>query len=419
MPKVTRPLTNTEIKKATGKAKEYNLADGQGLFLRIRPGGEKYWILNYQRPITKVRANISLGTYPNVSLSSARLIRSDYRNLLEQGIDPKYHRRDSLEAQRQAASNTLSKVAKDWLRIKKSKVSYDYAEDIWRSLELHIFPHLGHTPIHAVRAPMVINVLKPLEAKGSYETVKRLCQRLNEIMVFAVNTGVVTDANPLAGIKDAFLAPTKQHLPTLPPNQLDNLVIRIFKASIRLTTRNLLLWQLHTMVRPGEAAGAQWDEIDFSEKLWTIPAARMKRKRQHIVPLSPEMVGILDEMRVISGRSQFIFPSEVKPRESMNSQTANMALKRMGYRGELVSHGMRSLASTILNEHGFSADIVESALAHTDKNSVRAAYNRADYVQRRRDMMEWWSKRISQSHRADFAFDAYQSSKQQAFAIEG
>ena len=394
MPKVTKPLTNTEIKNARGKAKEYNLADGHGLSLRVRPGGEKYWIFNYQRPITKIRANISLGIYPAVTLFSARVTRSEYQALLAQGIDPKFYRDKHLEAKKTIAANTLKKVAADWLCVKRSKVSSDHADDIWRSLALHIFPHVGQMPINLITAPLVIKVLKPIEAKGSNETVKRLCQRLNEIMTFAVNTGIISGTNPLSGIKDAFIAPTKKHLPTLLPHQLDELVSRIYGASIRLTTRNLLLWQLHTMVRPSEAAAAQWAEIDFNAKLWIIPASRMKRKHQHIVPLSQEMINILDEMHIISSNSEFIFPSEVKPLESTNSQTANVALKRMGYEGQLVSHGLRSLASTILNEHGFAPDIIEKALAHQDKNTVRAAYNRAEYIEQRREMMCWWSARI-------------------------
>ena len=414
MPKVTRPLTNTEIKNARGKAKEYNLADGLGLALRVRPSGDKYWIFNYQRPITKVRANISLGTFPALSLAHARVIRSEYRDLLSQGIDPKHHRKDNLAAGQAAAANTLEKVAADWLCVKKSKVSNDHGEDIWRSLTLHIFPYIGPEPINSITAPAVISVLKPIEAKGSYETVKRLCQRLNEIMVFAVNTGIILGANPLSGIKDAFIAPTKKHLPTLLPHQLDDLVRRIYGASIRLTTRNLVLWQLHTMVRPSEAAAAEWGEINLDAKLWTIPASRMKKKRQHIVPLSSQMIEILEEMRVVSSRLAFIFPSEVKALESMNSQTANMALKRMGYGGQLVSHGMRSLASTILNEHGFAPDIIESALAHTDKNDVRAAYNRAEYIERRRSMMDWWSKRVSQSRTTDLSAGALTITEQKA-----
>ena len=150
-----------------------------------------------------------MGIYPTVSLSSARVIRSEYRDLLAQGIDPKFHRKEHLAAEKAAAANTLQKVAADWLCVKKSKVSSGHADDIWRSLALHIFPYMGQKPINSITAPSVISVLKPIEAKGSYETVKRLCQRLNEIIVFAVNTGIILGANPLSGIKDAFIAPAK------------------------------------------------------------------------------------------------------------------------------------------------------------------------------------------------------------------
>jgi integrase len=159
-----------------------------------------------------------------------------------------------------------------------------------------------------------------------------------------------------------------------------------------------LLWQLHTMVRPSEAAGTAWSEIDLEKRLWTIPASRMKKKREHTVPLTDQMIEILTAMEPISCRCDYVFPSDRKPLESTNAQTANMALKRMGYEGQLVSHGLRALASTCLNEKGFEPDIIETALAHVDSNSVRAAYNRADYIDRRRSMMDWWSKRISQSN---------------------
>ena len=228
MPKVTRPLTNTEINNARGKAKEYNLADGLGLALRVRPSGDKYWIFNYQRPVTKVRANISLGIYPRSVVVLSKDHSSGISRTARPGYRPKHHRKDNLAAEQAAAANTLEKVAADWLSVKKSKVSSEHGDDIWRSLALHVFPHWAQCPLAHLLPPAVIVVLKPIEAKGSYETVKRLCQRLNEIMVFAVNTGITTSANPLFGIKDAFISPTKKHLPTLLPNQLDDLVRRIY-----------------------------------------------------------------------------------------------------------------------------------------------------------------------------------------------
>jgi len=166
-------------------------------------------------------------------------------------------------------------------------------------------------------------------------------------------------------------------------------------ASIKLVTRYLIEWQLHTMVRPSEAAGAKWQEIDFENKLWIIPAERMKKKREHLVPLTEQTLEILERLRPLSGHREYLFPADRNPRSHINEQTANMALKRMGYEKRLVAHGLRALASTTLNQHGFDPDVVEAALAHIDKNEVRRAYNRADYLERRRVMMDWWSDNVA------------------------
>ncbi|MCY4044239.1 MAG: tyrosine-type recombinase/integrase [Cellvibrionales bacterium] len=227
-------------------------------------------------------------------------------------------------------------MAHAWLEIKKAEITADYADDIWRSLELHAFPRLGNVPLEDLSAQRVIRALKPLEAKGSLEAVKRVCMRLNQIMTFAVNTGLIKH-NCLAGIKAGFLRPEKKHLPSISPNELPKLLRDIYMASIRTTTRELMLWQLQTMVRPSEAAGTQWCEIDFDRGLWTIPAERMKRKQIHIVPLCPKALELLTRMKAISGESTHVFPSDRKgSSDHINSQSGNVALKRMGYGGTRV-----------------------------------------------------------------------------------
>jgi integrase len=344
----------------------------------------------------KVRTCLSFGSYPEVSIADARSERKSARALLAQNIDPKEHRDENKLKKELEYANTLEHIAAQWLEVKKSSVSTDHANDTWRSLEVHIFPILGKLPIHKISAVKTIVTIKPIAAKGSLETVKRLCQRLNEIMIFAVNTGILT-ANPLAGISKAFQAPTKQHLPTLRPDQLSELMQTIVNASIKRTTRCLIEWQLHTMVRPSEAAGTRWEEIDFDNRIWTIPAERMKKKKEHIVPLTEQCIAILESMKPISGHREYVFPADRDPRTHINSSTANVALKRMGYGGALVSHGFRALASTILNEQGFDADLIEAALAHTGKNEVRNAYNRANYLERRKPVMAWWSDHIEQA----------------------
>jgi len=208
-------------------------------------------------------------------------------------------------------------------------------------------------------------------------------------MIYAVNTGLI-DANPASGVGMAFEKPKKQNMPTLRPEELPTLMRSLVRSNLSISTRCLIEWQLLTLVRPSEASGARWQEIDLVAKLWTIPAERMKAKREHIVPLSSQALDILDVMKPLSAHREYVFPSRNKPKDPMNSQTANAALKRIGYGGKLVAHGLRSIASTALNERGFNADVIEAALAHSDKNEVRRAYNRTTYLEQRKSLMDWW-----------------------------
>ncbi|EPP5593254.1 integrase domain-containing protein [Vibrio cholerae] len=396
MPRQTKQLSATEVKNAKAKEKEYYLVDGQGLKLRVLPSGSKQWLFNYYRPTNGKRANLNLGRFPDVSLVQARKASLNAKELIAQGIDPQDERNRQQQAHKEIHEHTFVNVAKDWFAIKQHDVTPDYALDIWRSLELHIFPHISDKPVKAITAPEIIELLKPIEAKGSLETVKRLTQRLNEVMNFAANCGLI-QANPLTGIKAAFKKPKKENMAALTPAELPELMGAIANASIKRTTRCLLEWQLHTMTRPAEASGARWDEINWEEKVWTIPAERMKKRREHRIPLTEQMLALLEVMKPISGHRDFIFPSDRDPKKPCNSQTANMALKRMGFAGRLVSHGLRSLASTTLNEQGFDPDLVEAALAHVDDNQVRSAYNRTDYLERRKPMMCWWSGHIEEA----------------------
>lgn len=387
-------LSDVEVRQAKAKDKEYNLADGRNLYLRVRTTGSKVWILNYYRPGTKKRANVGLGAYPDVSLKDARKRAKELRAALADGIDPKEHREDKQRVIAEKNTNTFEHITRKWLALKKGKVSPAYYGKISSRLELYIFPKMGATPIHKVNAVTTIEIIQPLADDEKLETVKKVCRWINEIMVYAVNTGVI-HANPLAGIGKAFNAPKVTNLPTLRPEELPSLMHAIQYSTTKLVTRCLIEWQLHTMVRPGEAAAAKWSEINFEKAEWTIPAERMKKNRDHIVPLSNQTLQLLEALRPVSGHREFIFPSDHNPRKPANSQSANRALGRMGFHGRLVSHGLRALASTTLNEQGFDPDVIEAALAHVDKNSIRAAYNRAQYLERRRKMMDWWSNHIA------------------------
>ena len=395
MANTTKPLTNTEVKQAKPKAKEYNLADGNGLHARVKPNGTKLWVFNYSRPFTKVRANISLGIYPNVSLSEARVKRQEYNILLSKDIDPKEHRFEQKNLLSQAHINTFNHVTEKWLALKKESISPSYYKKIASRLNLHVLPKIGKIPLHKISAVGTIDALKPLSSKGKLETVDNICGWLNEIMVYAVNTGIIP-SNPLAGIKQAFARPKTTNLPTLKPEELWELTEAIEKANAFPITKFLILWQLHTMVRPKEASEAKWDEIDLQNKTWIIPAEKMKMKRDHTVPLSSEMIATLEDLKKHSGHSVYLFPSGHVAGQALSSQTVNAVLKRIGFKGRLVAHGFRSLASTTLNEQAFDPEVIETALAHVDSNTVRAAYNRAEYLERRRTMMEWWSNHIAE-----------------------
>jgi len=397
MAKQIKPLSDLQIKQSKPQPKDYTLSDGQGLNLLIRISGTKSWQFKYYKPYSKSRTNIGLGSYPEVTLSDARRIREDYRSLLAKNIDPKEQRDENTRQQTLAHGNTLKAITEEWIKVKESQVSNEHAADIFRSFELHIFPSLGKHPLHKIKAPIAIEALKPIQAKGHLDLVKRLAQRLNEVMNYAVNSGII-EHNPLSGITNAFQAAKKSHYPTLKPEELPELMKSIREANIVHMTRLLILWQLHTMVRPAEAAGTEWSEIDFKEKLWIIPAARMKKKiNDHIIPLSDSSIELLLELKEKTGAKKHVFDSVRTKSGHLNESTVNVALKRMGYHGRLVAHGLRSLASTTLNDQGFDPDVIEASLSHKDKDQVRAAYNRAQYIERRKVMMALWSKHIEQA----------------------
>ncbi|HDS5295761.1 TPA: tyrosine-type recombinase/integrase, partial [Klebsiella quasipneumoniae subsp. similipneumoniae] len=314
--------------------------------------------------------------------------------LLANGIDPQIQAEVAEEQQQIALDSIFSTVAANWFQLKSKSVTPDYAKDIWRSLEKDVFPTIGELPVQQIKARTLVEALEPIKARGALETVRRLVQRINEIMIYAVNTGLI-NANPASGIRMAFEKPKKQNMPTLRPEELPKLMRSLVMSNLSVPTRCLIEWQLLTLVRPSEASGARWAEIDLNAKLWTIPAERMKAKREHIVPLSPQAIEILERMKPISAHRKFIFPSRNDHNKPMNSQTANAALKRIGYAGKLVAHGLRSIASTAMNEEGFNPDVIEAALSHNDKNEVRRAYNRSTYLEQRKQLAVWWGDFVS------------------------
>lgn len=397
MARITRPLTNNEILKAKPREKDFTLHDGDGLFLLVKTSGKKLWRFRYQRPGSSSRTNLSLGSYPALTLAAARQIRDQHLTTLAQGMDPQQQQEQASEQRQIELDSIFSTVAANWFQIKSRSVTEDYAKDIWRSLDKDVFPTIGSIPVQEIKARTIVEALEPIKARGALETVRRLVQRVNEIMIYAVNTGLI-DANPASGVGMAFEKPKKQNMPTLRPEELPKLMRSLVMSNLSVPTRCLIEWQLLTLVRPSEASGAKWAEINLDGKLWTIPAERMKAKREHIVPLSRQALDILEVMKPVSAHREHVFPSRNDPKQPMNSQTANAALKRIGYGRKLVAHGLRSIASTAMNEAGHNADVIEAALAHSEKNEVRRAYNRSIYLIQRQSLMHWWGDFVYSSN---------------------
>lgn len=410
MARKTKPLTDTEIKAAKSKDADYLLYDGDGLTLLVKHSGSKLWQFRYYRPFTKQRTKQSFGSYPSVTLSDARRLRAESRALLAKDIDPQEHQEEKVRNSLEAKTNTFMMVAERWLGVKRNSVTEDYAKDIWRSLERDIFPAIGDVSVTDIKAHTLVKAVQPVQARGALETVRRLCQRINEVMIFAQNTGLI-DAVPSINIGKAFEKPQKKNMPSIRPDQLPQLMETMRTASISLSTRCLFMWQLLTITRPAEAAEARWEEVNMEAREWKIPASRMKMNRDHTVPLSEEAIAVLEIMKPLSGNREFIFPSRLKPTQPMNSQTVNASLKRAGFGGILVSHGLRSIASTALNEQGFPPDVIEAALAHVDKNEVRRAYNRSDYLEQRRPMMQWWANFVQAADRGSIIEGGYNGIK--------
>lgn len=396
MAKIAKKLTDTEIKSTKPADKEINLFDGDGLILRISPlskGGKKNWYFRYAVPVSKKRTKMSLGTYPHLTLARARALRDEYLSLLANGIDPQVHNNDKANALKNATEHTLQAVASKWLneKVKTSGISQDHAEDIWQSLERNIFPGLGNVPINEIRPKLLKQYLDPIEQRGVLETLRRIISRLNEIFRYAATEELI-EFNPADNLGQRFSKPKKQNMPALPPSELPRFLVALNNASIRLETRLLIEWQLLTWVRPGEAVRARWADIDIETSMWNIPSDFMKMKKPHKVPLNKEALRVLDSLKAISGHREWVFPSIKAPLNHMHEQTANAAIIRMGFGGELVAHGMRSIARTAAEESGkFRTDVLEAALAHSKKDEIIAAYNRAEYLTERLVLLQWWS----------------------------
>ena len=401
MARTTKPLTNTEIEKAKPQASKYSLPDGQGLFLLIMPNGSKLWRFNYYKPITKKRTEMSFGAFPQISLANARQMREESRALLSKGIDPQKQREQDEHDKKMEIATTYEAVAWAWFEYRKSKRNFSegYRKDVESLIRRNLLPHFGHLPISQITAPMALKAFKQYQDEGKLEKLKRTIQKHNEIMTYALHRELIP-FNPTANISKEFDSPTVEHFKTIKPEDLGECIYTLNNAQIHLQTRYLILWQLLTMTRPNEAATAKYEDIDEHSRIWTVYIQKGikqdERGRIHKITLSRQAMALLREIKKLSGGKVYLFPSVKNPQTHVNTQTANGAIKRMGYKGKLVAHGLRSIASTYLNEQGFNSDLIEVALSHMNSDRIKAAYDRGERLEQRFKLLQAWGDFIEQ-----------------------
>ncbi|OOF53529.1 integrase arm-type DNA-binding domain-containing protein [Rodentibacter trehalosifermentans] len=394
MARFAKPLNNKAVDNAKPQDKPYTLTDGNGLFLLITPSGSKTWQFNYYHPTTKKRTKFSLGSYPIVTIAEARSYHDEYRTLLAKGIDPQEYLKEQEQAKSKQNENSFLNVALLWKEKRSKEIEPLTMAKNWARLEKYIFPEIGHYPINEITSPRLIKAVKPLNEKGFNDTLHRLLNLANQILNYAVTLGLIP-FNSCIKASDAYHKEPQKNHPAIKPEQLPKL-LKDFRDSNRdFLTKVLFRWQLLSMVRPAEAVSVEWSEIDFSKQLWTIPAIKMKKTRQgqfpHTVPISSLMLEILEELKPITGYNKFVFSHYSKPNQSASKELIANALRKIGYKGIQDSHGLRSIARTYLENQAVDFRLAESCLAHRIGDKTSQAYNRYDYIELRRPVMQLWS----------------------------
>ncbi|MES2983729.1 MAG: tyrosine-type recombinase/integrase [Pseudomonadota bacterium] len=377
-------LTELAVKNLKPKDKLYRIADGEGLTLEVSPSGSKLWRLRYRH---KGKGQmISLGKYPAISLAEARRKRDEMKTQVNEGKH--LTRERELHKLRKAyeGSNTFERVARDWMELKQSGMNEKYRTQCLARMTQHVFPVIGALPITEITVPDVVRTVEKIGKRGTFETAKRMKQLISQTFRYAAQRGLCLH-NPAADLRDILPSKVERHHACIHASELPDLLRAIDAREPDLGKYAMQLLAL-TFVRTGELIGARWDEIDWTREEWHIPKERMKMKRPHVVPLSTQALSILKELKKRKTSNTHIFFSAASKHKHISNGAVLMALRRMGYRGRMTGHGFRTLASTILNEKGYSPDVIERQLAHEDSDKVRSAYNRAEYLLERKKMMQ-------------------------------
>lgn len=381
-------LTARQVSTARPMEKAYKLADGGGLYLLVNPNGSRYWRMKY-RYAGKEKL-LSIGVFPDVTLAEAREKRVEAKRMLAAGNDPSEAKQAAKEERAREVNNSFELLALEWHEHKKPNWSSGYADDILEYLKKDIFPYIGKRAITDIKPMDMLSVLRKMEERGVLDKLKKTRQACRQIFTYAVITGRA-EFNPVADLAGALKTPKQQHFPHLQASELGQFIEAVKNYSGSKVTQNATLILMYTGVRTIELRAAEWQEFDFTNGLWQIPKERMKMRRPHLVPLSNHVKAMLLEVQGITGRGKYVFPGRNDAGKPMSEASINQVIKRVGYGGRVTGHGFRHTMSTILHEQGFNTAWIETQLAHADKNTIRGTYNHAQYLEGRREMMQWYA----------------------------
>ena len=385
------PLSDIQIRNLKPREKSFKVSDFEGLFVLVKPNGSKLWQFKY-RMYGKERL-LSIGIYPDVTLAQARKAKEAARADVAAGVDPSDAKQEDKRIRMEAKGQTFKKIGEAFLS--KQRKERKSAATLSKT-EYHLKlanRDFGHKPITEITAPMILKTLRKVEAKGNYETAHRLRARIGSIFRYAVASGIA-ETDPTYALRDALIRPTRVHRAAIiEPKALGRLLREIDGFEGQATTRIALKLLAILAQRPGEIRNATWSEFDLEECVWSIPAEKMKMRRDHNVPLPKQAVAFLEELKTFNNAGDFLFPSLRTWTRPMSENTLNAALRRMGYSGdEMTAHGFRASFSTLANESGlWNPDAIERALAHVEKNEVRRAYARGEHWEERIRLAAWWA----------------------------
>jgi integrase len=391
-------LTDVKLRNLRTRPTLYRVADARGLCIEVTPAGSKLWRYRYRS--NGKASMLALGEYPEVSLADARSRRDEARALLTAGKDPSAERRQEARRAREARGNTFEAVAREWITKLEGLWTTHHASDVRRSLEVEAFPIIGSRPVTELEPREILDCLRMIENRGALEVAHRTAQRISAVCRYAVQTGRAK-YNPAADLRGTIATRKVKHMAALSREEMPEFLDKLDKYDGRPETALALRLLILTFVRTSELRCAAWTEIDFDKAEWRIPAERMKMREAHTVPLSGQAIEALRALHMMTGATPLLFPSRSNAHKPMSNNTMLFAMYRLGYHGRATVHGFRALASTTLNEQGWPPDVIERQLAHGERNKVRAAYNRAQYLPERRKMMQAWADHLDSLRHGD------------------